>query len=114
MSEKLFLDIHCHAMNLSHPNLRAFIQCLPWRLLGLFGIPIFSFVITLFGKEIINRFLNLLCNGESCRDIFLIREFYLKNGGLIEHDALIKNYVLTIDDTDYNAIVLNRDIICSQ
>ena len=47
-------------------------------------------------------------------DIFLIMEFYLKNGGLIEYDALIKNYALTIDDSDYNAIVLNPDIICSQ
>jgi len=64
MSEKLFFDIHCHAMNLSHPNLLAFIQRLPWRLLWLFGIPILSFITTLFGNEIINRFLNLLGNGE--------------------------------------------------
>ena len=47
-------------------------------------------------------------------DIFLIMEFYLKNSGLIEDDALIKNDVLTVDDTDYNAIMLNHDIICSQ
>ena len=26
MSEKFFFDIHCHAMNLSHPNLLALIK----------------------------------------------------------------------------------------
>jgi len=112
MNEKLFFDIHCHAMNLSHPNMLAFIKRLPWRLLGLVGIPILSFLITLLGKKVINRLLNLLSVMENdVGDIFLIMEFYLKNGGLIEHDALIENDVLTIDYTDYNAIVLTPLLI---
>ena len=36
MSEKLFFDIHCHVMNLSHPNLLALINHSPLQLLSMF------------------------------------------------------------------------------
>ena len=104
---KLFFDIHCHAMNLSHPNLTALINRLPkLGLLGAIGIHSFSYFITLFSRNEVKRVFNLLSVMDNdVGDIFLIMEFYLKNGGLIENDAL------TIDNTKYDAIVLTPLLI---
>ena len=72
-----FFDIHCHAMNLSHPNLLAFINRLP--LLALAAMPLFSPFTSFLGLTKINRIVNLLSVMENdIADFFLIMEFYLR------------------------------------
>ena len=102
MNEKLFFDIHCHAMNLSHPNLLALINRSPLQLLSML-IPFASQIFSLFGR---NRALNLLSIMENeIGGMFLIVEYYLKNKGIVQ------NGTLTIDDKTYDAIVLTPLLI---
>jgi Amidohydrolase len=95
MNEKLFFDIHCHAMNLSHPNLLALIKHSPLQLLSMF-MPFLGQIFT-FAK----RARNLLAIMENeIGGMFLIVEYYLKNKGIVQNDTL------TINGNIYNTIVL--------
>jgi len=97
MKSKLFFDIHCHAMDLSHPNLLAFIKRLPWR-----AILLLSPILMFLGGKKLERVSNLLSIMENdIGGIFLIMEFYLK------HDAQIQNDLLT----NYDTIVLTPLLI---
>ena len=101
MKEKMFFDIHCHAMNLSHPNLLAFLKRLPLRFLMMIVIPIMSPIISLFGRNEIKSAQNLLSLMENdIGNLFLILEHYLIK------DGTINNNVLTINNAKYNTIVL--------
>jgi hypothetical protein len=103
---KYFYDIHCHAMNMSHPNILAFIERINLQLAGLITIPIVSPVIAAFGEKKIKRTLNLLSVMEN--DIayfFLVMEYYLKQYWPPGIDPC------TINATKYDAIVLTPLLI---
>lgn len=81
-----FYDIHCHAMNLSHPNLLSFIKRIKLGLLLLLT-PVVGPFLGIFGKDKINRTLNLLSVMENdIADFFLIMEFFLRNK-VVEQDS---------------------------
>jgi hypothetical protein len=106
MEEKYFYDIHCHAMNMSHPNILAFIQRMNLELAGLVTIPVLSPLIAAFAHERVKRALNLLSVMEN--DIayfFLIMEYYLKQYWPPGIDPC------TINGTKYDAVVLTPLLI---
>ena len=94
MSEtKYFYDIHCHAMNLSHPNLYAMVKR-KWTL-ALLMSPLAPLA-QIFLKKKVKRASNLLSVMENdVTDFFLITEFFLKD-----------RQSLRIGDTKFNKIVL--------
>ena len=97
MDRKLFFDIHCHAMNLSHPNLVALLKRSPLQLLSL-ALPNIRSVYSLLGTH---RALNLLSIMENeIGGIFLIIEFFLKKQGLVQ------NGKFSLEDKTYDAFVL--------
>jgi hypothetical protein len=95
MSEtKYFYDIHCHAMNLSHPNLYAMAKR-KWTL-ALLMSPLAPLA-QIFLKEKVKKASNLLSVMENdVTDFFLITEFFLKKDG----------QELRIGDTAFDKIVL--------
>ncbi len=94
-----FFDIHCHAMNLSHPNLVAFINRLP--LLALAAMPLLGPFISFLGVTKMNRIVNLLSVMENdIADFFLIMEFYLRKEGYIKNEKFLLN------DIKYDGIIL--------
>ncbi len=61
MKENTFYDIHCHAMNLSHPSLLGFVKKMNIdTLLFLNSVPIVSTVLSKFIDTRLNRVMNLL------------------------------------------------------
>lgn len=95
MSEtKYFYDIHCHAMNLSHPNIYAMVKR-KWTL-ALLMSPL-ALPAQIFFKEKVKRASNLLSVMENdVTDFFLIMEYFLKKSG----------QELRIGNTAFNKIVL--------
>lgn len=103
MSTK-FYDIHCHAMNLSHPNLLAFINRFKIDLTRVFS---FSSIHSGSHTSSINRLANLISIMENdLGDYFLIWEYFLKND-----PSLFKNEKLIIDGQPYDKIVLTPLIV---
>ncbi|MFA5654517.1 MAG: amidohydrolase family protein [Desulfomonilia bacterium] len=76
MREKTFFDIHCHAMNLSHPSLLGFVKNMNIdTLLFLNSVPIVSTVLSKFIDTRLNRVMNLLSVMErDLGDVFLLME----------------------------------------
>lgn len=100
-ASRTFYDIHCHAMNLSHPNLLAFIKGIGWRFAGMMAIPGLSTLITLLSSRYINRSLNLLSVMENdIANFFLLIEYYLKATGTVTDDGI------ACDGGSYGTIVL--------
>ncbi len=76
MGETRLYDVHCHAMNLSHPNLTAFLQ----RINIPFAMAVFAPVVSVFMGKTINRTRNLLSVMENdMGSFFLLMEADLKN-----------------------------------
>ncbi len=97
MSEAKFYDAHCHIMNLSHPNLLAFIQRLNLPLVMLFA-PLLPFLL----QRNYNKIKNLLAVMENdLGTLFLIMERFL-----IEDEGLWENGLLLIGGNRYSKIVL--------
>jgi len=88
-----FYDIHCHAMNFSHPNLFAFIKR-KWTIAMLASplAPVANFFLKEKVKKVSNLF-SLMENDIAC--FFLIVEYFLKD-----------MWPLVIGKKDYNRIVL--------
>ncbi len=96
-----FYDVHCHAMNLSHPNLLAFIKGTGWRVFGLMAIPGISTLVTLFCQKYLNRGMNLLSVMENdIANFFLLIEYYLKTAGTMENGRI------TVGGKSYETILL--------
>lgn len=81
MSEAKFYDAHCHIMNLSHPNLLAFLQRLNLPLIMLFA-PILPFLL----KWNYNKLKNLLAVMENDLGtlLLMIERFLLEDENLWE------------------------------
>lgn len=76
MEENRFYDIHCHAMNLSHPNLSAFLRRINIR----FVMTVFAPIVSIFMGKTINRTKNLLSVMENdLGSFFLLMEEDIKN-----------------------------------
>ncbi|MCK4258684.1 MAG: amidohydrolase family protein [Halanaerobiales bacterium] len=110
MEEKKFYDIHCHAFNLSHPNLLAFIRRfnIPVALLIILYFilgPILPFILfkKFGGFKMIKRVENLLSVMENdIGSIFLLMEDGLKRG----EEPVLKDGKFKIDGNEYTKIVL--------
>jgi len=102
-----FFDIHFHAMNLSHPNILAFISRFNITLLIL-SATIIGPLITLFAGRKIRRILNLLSVMENdIGNFFLLLEFSLKAWPAPNGEASpIVDSRLTVRNTSYDTIVL--------
>ena len=76
MKENTFYDIHCHAMNLSHPGLLGFVKKMNIdTLLFLNSVPVVSTVMSKFIDMRLNRVMNLLSVMErDLGDFFLLME----------------------------------------
>ena len=100
MSEKYFYDIHCHAMNLSHPSLLAFMRRLNvTKYLFLNSIPVVSSLLSGFIKGKLNPAINLLSVMENeMGNFFLLMEEDLK--------PFLKNEQFQIGGTTYDKIIL--------
>ena len=97
MSEAKFYDAHCHIMNLSHPNLLAFLQRLNLPLIMLFA-PILPFLL----KRNYNKIKNLLSVMENdLGTLFLMMERFL-----LEDERLSENGYLRIGGNRYSKILL--------
>ncbi len=101
MSEKkYFYDIHCHAFNLSHPNLMAFAKRINLHAyLFLNAVPGLSTVLSPFLSGKIDRLMNLLSIMENDLGTYFL---------LMEQDAaaLLTEGKLKIDNYAYDKIVL--------
>jgi len=97
MSEvNYFFDIHCHALNFSHPNLFAFFKR-KWTI-ALLASPLAP-VATTFLREKVKKIENLFSLMENdIGDFLLITEYFLKDW--------LKNSPLTIGKTIFSKIVL--------
>ncbi|MCX7710129.1 MAG: amidohydrolase [Clostridia bacterium] len=107
LKEKKFFDIHCHAMNLSHPYFLSFIKQFNIPLLlaanSLFG-PLSSFII---GKKI-NKVENLMSVMENdVGNIFFLMESCIKNC----QPPLVRNGKVNIGGNEYSKIVLTPLLI---
>lgn len=97
MSEAKFYDAHCHIMNLSHPNLMAFIQRLNLPLIMLLA-PVLPFLL----YRNYNKIKNLLAVMENDPGtLFLIMERFL-----LEDEGLWENGSLKIGGNLYSKMVL--------
>ena len=97
MSEAKFYDAHCHIMNLSHPNLLAFLQRLNLPLIMLFA-PILPFLL----KQNYNKIKNLLSVMENdLGTLFLMMERFL-----LEDEELWEDGYLRIGGNLYSKILL--------
>jgi hypothetical protein len=100
MPEKSFYDIHCHALNLSHPNLTAFLERVNVNLLltaaGFWG-PFIEF----FQKKKIERMKNLLAVMENdTANYFLLLEYYLRSMDIVNGNTI------DVGGIKYNKIIL--------
>lgn len=96
MNKNYFFDIHCHAMNFSHPNLFAFLKR-KWTI-AMLASPLAPIATTLF-KGKVKKVENLFSLMENdIADFFLIMEYFLKNW--------LDSSPLNIGNTTYNKIVL--------
>lgn len=96
---KSFFDIHLHAMDLSHPNLLAFIR----RLNGVGFKLILGGILEPLLRKKRENILNLLTVMEnSIEDYFILLEYYLKN----KEQIVDKDNTFIIDDEKYNRIVI--------
>lgn len=103
MEEKTFYDIHMHAMNLSHPNLLAFLQRL-MRPVGLLRRLAISGGLLFFWEKILERLQepkNLLAVMEND-----LGSFFLLMEACLEENSLLKNDGLHIGGNVYKRIVL--------
>lgn len=76
MEERILYDIHCHAMNLSHPNFSAFIR----RMHISFILTVFAPIAGIFMEKEVNKVKNLLAVMENdLGSYFLLMEEDLKN-----------------------------------
>ncbi|MBU0701563.1 amidohydrolase [bacterium] len=99
-NEESFFDIHCHAMNLSHPNLTAFLQRVNINLF-LSSAGIWGPFVEIFQKKKIERIKNLLSVMENdTANFFLLMEYYLRTKGLVE------NNTFEVEGRSYKKIVL--------
>lgn len=99
MNPPKFYDSHCHVMNLSHPNLLAFLQRLNvgWTL----ALAPLAPVISVFGKKKLNNLKNLLSVMENdLGTLFLMMEQFL-----IDDPTLWENGSLKIGGNLYSKIV---------
>lgn len=90
---KMFYDVHFHALNLSHPNILAFVRKLNWQLLAL-ATPLLATPVTLLARESLGRVLNLLTVMENdTGSFFMLVEHYLRGDpltrGLLDGDGLL-------------------------
>lgn len=104
---KRFYDIHFHAMNLSHPNLLAFLSRVnlwPALLAGSFLGPL----ITLFTRTYIARALNLLAVMENdLASFFLLLEYSLSHWSSTSgHPPLVQNGTFRIGGEVYDRLVI--------
>ena len=101
-NSKKFYDIHCHAMDLSHPNLLAFLHRndLPWY------FPIVAMLVSIFPRMLdkyFKKMKNLLAVMENdITDFFLLMEYFLKD----ERKNILENGKLKIDTMFFDKIVL--------
>ncbi|NLW31473.1 MAG: amidohydrolase [Fibrobacter sp.] len=96
---KTFYDIHLHAMDLSHPNILAFVK----RVNGIGLKLVMGGIFLPFLKRKKENILNLLSVMENnIEDYFILMEYYLKN-----KSRIVKNdNSFSIDGVIYNRIVL--------
>lgn len=93
-NEECFFDVHCHAMNLSHPNITAFLRRVNVNLL-LIAMPLLGI------EKKIKKIKNLLAVMENdIAGFFLVMEYYLKAKGIV------KNNTFEVGDRGYKKIVL--------
>lgn len=97
MSEAKFYDAHCHIMNLSHPNLLAFLQRLNLPIIMLLT-PILPFLL----KHNYNKIKNLLSVMENDLGTLLL----MMERFLLEDERLWENGRLRIGGNLYSKIVL--------
>ena len=105
--KRCFYDIHCHMMNLSHPNILAFLGRVDLRLAILAG----SFIgplVTLFAGERIKKILNLLAVMENdAANLFLLLEYSLKAWETADgRPPPIRDGKLILGGTPYDRLVL--------
>lgn len=100
MPDNSFFDIHCHALNLSHPNLTAFLKRVNIDLLLTTG-GIWGPLVKLFKKKKIERSRNLLAMMENdMAGYFLLLEYYLRAKGMVDGN------IMKAEDKKYKKIVL--------
>ena len=97
MSEAKFYDAHCHIMNLSHPNLLAFLQRLNLPMIMLFA-PLLPFLM----KQNYNKIKNLLSVMENDLGTLLL----MMERFLLEDERLWENGQLWIGGNLYSKIIL--------
>lgn len=97
MSDAKFYDTHCHIMNLSHPNLLAFIQRLNLPFILLFA-PLLPFLL----KQNYNKIKNLLSVMENDLGTLLL----MMERFLVEDQTLWENGSLKVGGNLYSKIVL--------
>jgi len=96
MNRRDFYDIHCHAMNFSHPNLFAFLKR---KLTIVIMASPLAPVAKFFFRTKFNRVINLFSLMENdIADFFLIMEYYLKK--------MLQGSPIKIGDTIYDKIIL--------
>lgn len=108
--EKKFYDLHCHAFNLSHPNLMAVVQRFKFPtflVLGVYYIlgPFLPIILVNFleKKKIVKRMQNLLSVMENdIGSLFLLMEECIKSG----ENPLYQNGQLQIGGNTYQKMVL--------
>lgn len=98
MNKNYFFDIHCHAMNFSHPNLFAFLKR-KWTI-AMLASPLAPIANILLKKKVekISNLFSLMEN--DIADFFLIMEYFLKrdlknDSSLVMGDTTFKKIVLT-------------------
>ncbi len=100
--DNVFFDIHMHAMDLSHPNLRAFIG----RFSGLKPLLKKTFETRMHGA--VERVVNLLTVMENnIEDYFLLMEYFLRN----KEPALPAGTPFSIGSRAFDTIILTPLII---
>jgi len=100
MKKNTFFDIHCHAMNLSHPSLLSFVKKMNIdTLLFLNSVPVVGTVLSTFIDGKMNRVMNLLSVME--RDL---GEFFLLMEQDMEHFR--ENGAIGICGNSYDRVVL--------
>lgn len=96
---KTFFDIHMHVMDLSHPNILAFVR----RIDGLGWKMILGGIFEPLMKKKEEKILNLLTVMEnSIEDYFILLEYYLKH----KANVINSNNTFVVDGEGYGRIVL--------
>ncbi len=95
----LFFDVHMHAMDLSHPNLLAFVA----RLGSIAPKLVLAGIAEPFVKEEEKKILNLLAIMEnSIEDFFILAEYFLKN----RTPVVGANNVIQVGESTFNTMLI--------